>query len=304
MTTRVVLNRRAVVSAGFCGSLPLLLPSSAAASTASTATGVSTVGASGGFGNAKRCLLLFMWGGPSQLDTFDLKPNAPDSVRGEFRPIATTASGIEICEHFREMAHLMDECTVIRSLSHDDPAHLSSAHTTLTGQLPPVNKSDAEPPSQNDSPHLGALLSQFCPAESGLPSSVTMPWKALHPAAPGGEAPGQTGGWLGRRAEPMLVTGDPSQPNWTVPALQLPDGVDLRRLESRQYLLNAIDRQQRQLTEVNIRTSLTLQQEQAFDLLGSGSVRTAFDLTQEAAATRDRYGRNIHGQCVLLGRRL
>ncbi|MGI9456573.1 MAG: hypothetical protein ACR2NU_08425, partial [Aeoliella sp.] len=86
---------------------------------------------------------------------------------------------------------------IIRSLTHDDPAHLSSGHATLTGQLAPVLKSDADPPSARDSPHLGALVSKLRPSTNGLPSFVAMPWKAFHPAAPGGEAPGQHGGWLG-----------------------------------------------------------------------------------------------------------
>ena len=82
--------------------------------------------------------MLFMWGGPSQLDTFDPKPDAPKEVRGEFSPISTVTPGLQICEHFKNLAPLTDLVTVIRSLTHDDPAHLSSAHTALTGQLPPV----------------------------------------------------------------------------------------------------------------------------------------------------------------------
>ena len=256
-----------------------------------------------GFGTAKRCILLFMWGGPSQLDTFDMKPDAPAEVRGEFQPISSVVPGLELCEHFRGLATKTDLLTVIRSMSHDDPAHLSSAHTTLTGHLPPVNKSDAEPPGPNDSPHLGGVLSQFHSAPAGLPASVTMPWKTLHPAAPGGTAPGQTGGWLGTAADPMLVTGDPSQADWSVPALRLADGLNLQRLEDRRSLLQSISRQQDRLGSQYSR-QLDLQQLQAFEMLGSGLVRQAFDLAQESAADRQRYGNHIHGQCVLLGRRL
>lgn len=256
-----------------------------------------------GFGTAKRCILLFMWGGPSQLDTFDMKPDAPAEVRGEFQPISSVVPGLELCEHFRGLATKTDLLTVIRSMSHDDPAHLSSAHTTLTGHLPPVNKSDAEPPGPSDSPHLGGVLSQFHSAPAGLPASVTMPWKTLHPAAPGGTAPGQTGGWLGTDADPMLVTGDPSQADWSVPALRLADGLNLQRLEDRRSLLQSISRQQDRLGSQYSR-QLDLQQLQAFEMLGSGLVRQAFDLAQESAADRQRYGNHIHGQCVLLGRRL
>lgn len=291
-------HRRAVLSAGTLGLLTGLVPSRNEAGEAP-----SVVSQVPGFGSAKRCLLLFMWGGPSQLDTFDPKPGAPKEVRGEFSPISTATPGLQICEHFKRLAPLTDLVTVIRSLSHDDPAHLSSAHTTFTGQLPPVNKSDAEPPSRRDSPQLGALLSQFREVPPGMPSSVTIPWKTLHPAAPGGVAPGQSAGWLGQAADPMLITGDPNQPGWSIPALQLLDGLDTRRLDVRRGLLATIDRQQRAMETAAI-TGMLSQQEQGFRLLSSRSVQEAFDLNAEAPATRERYGRNIHGQCVLMARRL
>ena len=292
------VNRRAVLSAGTAG-----LFSGLALSQTLARDSVPVASQVPGFGKAKRCLLLFMWGGPSQLDTLDPKPNAPKEVRGEFSSIATATSGLQICEHFRNLAPLTDLVTVIRSLNHDDPAHLSSAHTAMTGQLPPVNKSDAAPPSRDDSPQLGSLLSKFRDAPAGMPSSVTMPWKTFHPAAPGGESPGQSAGWLGPSADPMLVTGDPSQPNWSVPALELLDGLDTLRLDHRRALLASIDRQQQAMAELST-LGMTSQQEQAFRLLSSNQVRKAFDLNAEDSATRDRYGRNIHGQCVLMARRL
>jgi hypothetical protein len=122
-----------------------------------TAGSLSVLGlGSGGFGSltaagampalpirAKRCIFLFMWGGPSQLDTFDMKPGAPAEVRGEFKPVSTAVPGIQICEHFTRLASLTDRLTIIRSLGHDDPAHLSSGHATLTGNPAPTLKSDA-----------------------------------------------------------------------------------------------------------------------------------------------------------------
>jgi len=256
-----------------------------------------------GFGRAKRLILIFMWGGPSHLDTFDLKPHAPAEVRGPFQPIATSASGIQICEHFQHLAPLMDRVAVIRSLNHDDPAHLSSAHTILTGHLPPVNKSDAVPPSARDTPHLGAVLARLKPAPSGLPPFVTVPWIVSHPGAPGGKAPGQYGGWLGRSYDPFLAEGDLSQPQWTIPALTLNDGIPLARLEHRETLLQEISRQQLGL-ESAISTRLEREHARAIGLLSSSTVRSAFDLSAESDATRDRYGRTIHGQAVLLARRL
>ncbi len=256
-----------------------------------------------GFGRAKRLIFMFMWGGPSHIDTFDMKPNAPAEIRGEFRPIATSASGIQICEHFQHLAPLMDRVAIIRSLTHDDPAHLSSAHTILTGHLPPVNKSDDVPPSDRDTPHIGAVLARLKSAPQGLPPFVTLPWIVSHPGAPGGKAPGQHGGWLGRSYDSFLVDGDLAHPAWRIPALTLSDGIPLTRLEHRESLLREISRQQQGL-EGAAASRLDFDQSKAIGLLSSREVRAAFDLSAETDATRDRYGRTMHGQAVLLARRL
>mgnify|MGYP003334400840 FL=1 len=291
-------NRRAILQAGLIGS-------AAIGHGVAAAGAMSNIAASGapGFGTAKRCLMLFMWGGPSQLDTFDPKPSAPAEVRGEFAAVETAVPGMQICEHFRRLAPLTELVTLVRSMTHDDPAHLSSAHTTLTGHLPPVNKSDDEPPSRSDSPHLGALAAQFLKSPNGLPSAVSMPWHTLHPAAPGGTAPGQTAGWLGPAADPMLVTGNPAAPGWSVPVFQLADGLSVARLEQRRGLLRSLDAV-RSDTASTVSRNLTDQQTAAFNLLGSSSLQAAFDLQSERPSTRERYGMNIHGQCVLLARRL
>lgn len=252
---------------------------------------------------AKACIFLFMWGGPSQLETFDPKPNAPDEIRGDFKPISTKVPGIQISEHFTRLAKLTDRVSIIRSLSHDDPAHLSSGHATLTGQLAPVLKSDADPPSPKDSPHLGSLVSKLRPSTSGIPSFVAMPWKALHPAAPGGEAPGQHGGWLGPAYDGMTLTGDLNQPTWKPQGLALPADIGLDRLESRAELLKMLEGQTA-FNQASSSSAFRGHQARALGMLGSANVRDAFDLNQESAATRERYGRNIHGQCVLMARRL
>ncbi|MEZ6119602.1 MAG: DUF1501 domain-containing protein [Pirellulaceae bacterium] len=244
-----------------------------------------------------------MWGGPSQLDTFDLKPHAPPEIRGEFRPISTNVPGFQICEHFQNLASHADKLTLIRSLHHDDPAHLSSGHTTVTGQLPPVNKSDAEPPSEKDTPHLGCVMSKLRPAPSVLPSFVMLPWKVSHPAAPGGQAPGQHGGFMGREHDPFVITGDPNAAGWRVPSLSLSDGISVERMSSRQQLLRDLD-QVRTRIESDVVQQASHLERRAFELLGSPKVREAFDLSKEPPAVRERYGRNIHGQCVLLARRL
>lgn len=253
---------------------------------------------------AKACILLFMWGGPSQLETFDLKPDAPAEVRGEFNPIATKVPGIQICEHFSRLAQMTDKLAIVRSLTHDDPAHLSSGHLALTGQLAPVLKSDADPPSAKDSPHLGALISKMRPNSTGMPSFVAMPWKAYHPGAPGGEAPGQHGGWLGSAYDGMLLQGDLNAADWQPQGLSLPADIGLDRLESRVELLRMLDAQRATLQQSLQSVAYGNHQSRALQLLTSQKVLQAFDLSQENDATRERYGRNQHGQCVLMARRL
>ena len=259
---------------------------------------------------AKACVFLFMWGGPSQLDTFDLKPNAPAEVRGPFTPISTRVPGMQICEHFSRLANHTDKIAIIRSLTHDDPAHLSSGHATVTGQLAPVLKSDATPPSDKDSPHIGALVSKIRPSRLGLPSFVTLPWKAFHPAAPGGEAPGQHGGWLGSRHDGLLLTGDPNAKDWKPGALSLPTDMTLDRMQSRYDLLRTLERQRTSSPSpaIALASSVSGQlhehQIRAIESITSPQVRGAFDLSQEPDKIRDNYGRNIHGQSVLMARRL
>ncbi len=294
----VCVHRRHLLQAGAIGGLGLGLSdlwSKLAAAQASSQ--INT-------GRAKACIFLFMWGGPSQLDTFDLKPNAPNEVRDPFKPISTCVPGIQICEHFSRLANHMDKVALIRSLSHDDPAHLSSGHATVTGQNAPVLKSDDTPPSDKDSPHLGALVSKIHPASYGLPSFVTMPWKAFHPAAPGGEAPGQHGGWLGSAHDGLLLTGDPNAADWRPAALTLPADLAVERLQSRVELLKLLDQQRHGMQQSAGIVEMHQHQSRAVELLGSSQVRGAFDLTRETDAVRERYGRNIHGQCVLLARRL
>jgi len=249
-------------------------------------------------GRAKACILLFMWGGPSQLDTWDPKPEAPAEVRGEFRPIATRVPGVWVSEHFPRLAQLTDRYAIIRSVTHDDPAHLSSVHHILTGHHAPKVKSDAEPPSRRDSPAVGSALARLRPGGVALPSFVTMPWIASHPAAPGGKAPGQNAGWLGAAYDPFLLLADPSAPNFAVPQLARPAELTTERLAARRDLLAGLDA--RATPGEGFSHSL----QRALDLLTSDAARRAFDLSREPAPLRDRYGRHVHGQCLLLARRL
>jgi hypothetical protein len=255
-----------------------------------------------GFGRARSCILIFQWGGPSQLDTWDPKPDAPDAIRGSFAPIQTATPGVHISEHFPRLARQTNRLAIVRSMTHDDPAHLSTAHRLLTGHLAPKVNSDAGGPSPNDWPHLGALVARCRPSGGALPSSVTMPWTVSHPAAPGGKAPGQNAGWLGKSFDPFHVDGDPNDPAFQVPGLDLPEGLSHARLACRRGLLTGSG--PAQALPGRAASSWDATHARALDALTSAEARGAFRLDREDPRTRDRYGRHIHGQCLLLARRL
>jgi hypothetical protein len=254
-----------------------------------------------GSGIARACIVIFQWGGPSQLDTWDPKPDAPIEIRGSFQSIATTVPGVRISEHFPMLAARTDRLAIIRSMTHDDSAHLSSAHRVLTGHLAPTPFSDAAGPTPSDSPHLGALVGRLLTGagQGAMPASVTMPWTVAHPAAPGGRAPGQNAGWLGKAYDPFRVEGDPNHPGFRVEGLTLPAGIDPVRFDERRKLLAA-----QGASTGEAPPAWDTFQAKALDALASARARAAFDIHEEPPQVRDRYGRHIHGQCLLLARRL
>ncbi len=293
-------SRRQILRAGMLGSMGLALPElfrgrALAAPGSNAATG---------FGRARSCILIFQWGGPSQLDTWDPKPDAPVAIRGEFQSIATKTPGVRISEHFPRLATRTDKLAIVRSMTHDDPAHLSTAHRLLTGHLAPTPKSDSAPPSSNDWPHLGALVAKLRPSAGAIPSAVNMPWTVAHPAAPGGRAPGQHGGWLGKGFDPFRVDGNPNDPAFQVAGLGLPDGVSNARLGGRRALLQGLTGSGAAVIPGAGAEAWNGFQGKALDALVSAEARGAFQIDQESPADRDRYGRHIHGQCLLLARRL
>lgn len=277
-------TRRRLLMAGSLGLFGLGLPDLLRATTANERRGS---------GRARSCILVFAWGGPSQLDTLDPKPEAPAEVRGEFDTIATRVPGLRFSEHFPRLANLADRYAVVRSLTHDDPAHLSSVHHLTTGRHAPKVKSDADGPSRRDTPHLGSVLAHLRPRRDGLPPFVTLPWIVSHPAAPGGIAPGQNAGWLGTQYDPFVLTGDPNAAGFAPPGIS--SALEPERLQARRRLLNDLPGTVPGAVDFHAR---------AFDLLTSRSAQEAFRLDREPAGIRERYGRNIHGQAMLLARRL
>lgn len=245
------------------------------------------------------CILIFYYGGPSHLDMWDMKPDAPAEVRGEFQPIATTAPGIQLCEHMPLTAQVMDKVCLLRGMHHPMRNHNSAAAEALCGRTPISGDLELLADNALSFPCYGSLLThQLRDSQIELPH-VALP-HVMHNVV---KLPGQTAGFLGSAYEPFQIEADPNAPNFNVREVQLSAGMDGSRLKDRQSLVRTID-QRAALRNEQAGRSMDVYYERAFELLRSETVRRALDISQESDGTRERYGRNRHGQSVLLGRRL
>ncbi|MDA0587320.1 MAG: DUF1501 domain-containing protein [Planctomycetota bacterium] len=288
-------TRRDIVRAGSIGlfgmSLPRLLSARAEAQDATSDRPPV---------KAKACILLFMWGGPGHQDTWDLKPDAPAEVRGEFKPISTNVPGIQICEHFPRLASRVDKLAIVRSMTHTNVDHTTSTHYLLTGQPPPPGND-----LRKDWPHIGAVLSRLGRGRGPLPPFVSMRPK-LENTVPRfvEESHGQFAGWLGPTWDPLTIDGNPALPDYRVGDFLPQPGLNDERLFRRQSLLSSMERRLDSLDRSAALDNMSRHYSRAFDLLASSVGRAAFDLSEEPDEMRDRYGRNPHGQSVLQARRL
>lgn len=311
-------SRRECLQVGSVGAMGLSLPALLQA----RAVPEANTGWEGALGRAKACIVLFLLGGPPQHETWDPKPEAPAEIRGEFKPIASATPDFFVSELMPRVAHWTPAICALRAMASDDNAHSSSGYWMLTGQPhAPMNFENAKPGAPNDWPCLGALTRRLRGDRGGMPGAVTLPEEIWN----NGRVvwPGQTGGWLGRSADPWMLTCDPATPDFQVPGLDLPAEIPPLRMSQRQSLLRQVnghlDRVEAlasgQLpnhtlsTATNIAANSSLRRfdslgEQALRLIASPQGRKAFDLHAEPAAVRDRYGRSRFGQSVLLARRL
>ncbi len=252
------------------------------------------------FGRAKSCILLFMWGGPAHQDTWDLKPTAPAEIRGLFKPIATKVPGIHICEHFGQLAQRTDKLAIVRSMTHTDVNHLTSTHYLLTGQAPPT-----APELRSDWPHIGAVLSRLGRGRDPLPPFISLRPKLKNDVPRFVEqSHGQSAGWLGQALDPLSIDANPAEADYRVGDFHLPPEISVSRLDSRRALLAELNNQLRRQASDVAQVAMERHVERAFDMLNSATGAGAFDLAQEPAAVRERYGLNPHGQSVLQARRL
>ena len=283
------VTRRELLQVGYSGLLGLgLAPVARAAGQTS-----------GSPGKHKSVILVFLTGAASQIDTFDPKPDTPDEVRGEFKTLRTSVPGTLLSEHLPQLAGRANHYALVRTLSHKDNNHTAATHHLITGTAQPGVRFD-KPLSRDDWPCFAAGLSFLKPQPDGIPAGVTLPtFLAEGPLV----WPGQHAGFLGPRHDPLQITRDPSKPDFGVENLR-PVGMEVDQLRDRMALLDAVNRQQRWLADSAEGRRLSDQQEKAVAVLTSGRVAQAFEIDREKPEVRDRYGRHLFGQSLLLARRL
>jgi len=257
------------------------------------------------FGRAKSVILIYLQGGPSHIDIWDPKPDAPQNIRGEFKPIRSVVEGIHLSEIMPKLAREVDKVTLIRSMSYSPNGlfnHTAAMYQMLTGYTPDkVSPSgQLEPPAPNDFPTAGSQVAKLKPPEVPMLPFVMLP-RPLQESNVIGK--GGTAGFLGKAYDPYYLFQDPNGP-LNVGDLAVRSDVPLKRLERRASLLKAINASMPQLENAVRSSAIDKYYEKAFDLILSGNARRAFDLESEPATVRERYGRHTFGQSCLLARRL
>ncbi|MGD9853333.1 MAG: DUF1501 domain-containing protein [Planctomycetaceae bacterium] len=262
----------------------------------------------------RACIFVFYYGGPSHLDTYDMKPLAPAEVRGEFQPIATSVPGLAVCEHLPHMAGLMHKVALVRSMHHTNRLHDSASIETFTGRQGPEGDREEFAPIRQHIPCHGAVLHAL---RKQLPCDVhhaVLPW-LFHNVI---DVPCQGGGFLGHGYDPLRINGDAQSLTFSASLLSQPPGLSLGRIDQRRHLLESIDER----TASDSDASLTGFYERAYELIESDQLRHALQIDQEGQQTRERYGvyentpqgqaaaaalaygRNMRGQSLLQARRL
>jgi hypothetical protein len=312
-----VFTRRDMLQAGAIGLMGLSLADVQALRAASTAQ--SALPARSG-----AVIYIFLSGGLSQHDSFDPKPEAPDTIRGEFLPIATRTPGVTICEHLPRLAARSTKWALVRSLSHPGNDHSLGHHIMLTGRSEAPPGFSPSKPQATDYPSLASAAGYLLKGRNNLPAVAVLPFHYLHHS--GRVIPGQFAGQMGSRHDPWLLQAAPNCPGYGAcpncfdhqrrpgghvgdpvfqpPNLRLAEGLTQVRLAQRCGLLEVIERQQRHLDRVASVATLDRHRQSATSLLTSGKVRAAFDLATERPEVLDAYGRNLFGWSCLLARRL
>jgi len=306
------VSRRELLQVGGAGMLGMSLPNVWAAE--SVAPGLTA--------RAKSVMFVFLYGGPSQLETFDMKPDAASTIRGPFQPIASRTPDLRICEHLPRLAARSDKYCVVRTVNHPQNDH-NGTHAIQTGHpIPPADRGAAQvDATDKDWPAFGSVISYLDAQAKGessppFPSYVYLPRLLGHFA--GYDINGMYAGWLGKAYNPMATriqkrdAGDnpyfrdctDEELDFRLNGLEQLPGFTLNRLEHRQSLLTQFDAERRRLDDSAAIRNYHGLQERAVSLLSSPRIAEAFDIRREKAELRDRYGRNLFGQSLLMGRRM
>lgn len=284
------LTRRQLLQVGGIGMLGLGLPNFLQAQ--------SALAAGRGIGSSeKSCIFICLYGGQSQLDTWDMKPDAPDEIRGPYRPMRTATPGMHITEMMPRFARLSERYCLLRSLTHRQPEHTRANTMLLSGQTNP----------QVDAPSLGAVAARLRPSTRNVPSFVWL--QKFGGGAMPPDAAYLSGGFLGARYAPLAIgardhTQDPSAPDFRVTAFDFPANLPPDRLNQRRALLGSLERAGGPSESTPLGRGLDTYRERAFDLITGPHARAAFDLRQEPVRVREGYGMHPLGQHLLLARRL
>ncbi len=271
----------------------------------------------------KACVVVFYYGGPSHIDTYDLKPDAPAEVRGEFKPISTSVPGMFVCEHLPMMARCMHKVALIRSMHHQNRLHDSASTEALTGRQVPTGDREEFGPIKQVFPSYGSTLTYLRRELQLDVPHAALPF-VFHNVI---DVPCQGGGFLGSAFDPLQITVDPEKRLYSAGALALPVGQSEKSLQDRRRLLISLQEKSLAAAQSSQVGQWQLSSDKAFQLLGMESIRNALDLSHESSQTRDRYGygpapvavgsgggggngaemgfaRQMRGQNLLLARRL
>jgi hypothetical protein len=299
-TIRAALDRRVFLVAGGLGFAGLHVPSLTGAQTTPRPPARRRP--------AQSTILVWLSGGASHIDMWDLKPDAPREYRGEFKPIATSAPGVGLCEHLPKLARQAHHLALINSLGHYGRGtgdHHAGYYYNLTGHAPDPSFRQLlnnRKPLPTDWPFLGSVVASKRPPHPYLPSLISLPQK---PGFPEYTRPGQFAARLGLEYDASYVYGNRDKPlEFVTPTLTLQGDVDAARLQSRRHLLATLDAAERAAERHGSLRTYNRLQEKAFSLLAKMQTKGAFDISKEPPALRDRYGQTVNGMSMLMARRL
>jgi hypothetical protein len=273
----------------------------ASAADASVAGGSTPTAAANG--RAKSCVFIFLFGGPSHIDLWDMKPSAPEGIRGEFQPVSTTVPGIQMCEHLPLLGQQMHRFCLLRSMRHRMPVHGPACSEIYSGRPyfgPPIT----DQATPEDWPSIASLVHRFGAQTGGLPHSVVLPWYTQF-VGQDRRIAGQTGGRMSEQFNPFLVEGDPKAADFKMRGLQLPSEVSSARFQQRRQLREQLNPFGLKPAQRTFQTGLVESNfHSAATLVENAESVGAFDLGREPETERAKYGNTRFGQSLLLARRL